>query len=95
VLCPCCVIALCSLCQSETERRGLLVAMFHLHLSTPFLFGYRGTEVWHIQHKTLTIDTLELTKYKRWLLVMVCLFTLILIKEFTTTYHNINLFDKI
>jgi hypothetical protein len=53
---------------------------------------HRGTKVWHIQHRTLTIDALELTNYKRWLPIMVCLLALILIKKITTTYHNISSF---
>ncbi len=38
---------------------------------------HRGIKVWHIQHRTLTIDALELTNYKRWLPIMVCLLALV------------------
>ncbi len=36
-----------------------------------------GTKVWCIQLQTLIIDTTQLTKYRRWLLVIVCLLMLI------------------
>jgi hypothetical protein len=47
-----------------------------------------------MQHKTLTIDASKLTKYRRWLPMMVCLFTLIPIKKIIATHHNINFFNK-
>jgi hypothetical protein len=55
---------------------------------------HRGTKVRHIQHKTLTIDALKLSNYKRWLPIIVCLLALISIKKITTTYHNISSFDR-
>jgi len=42
-----------------------------------------------IQHKTLIINTIVLTKCRRWLLVMVCLFTLIPIKKIVSSNHNV------
>jgi hypothetical protein len=53
-----------------------------------------GTKIWCIQHKTLTIDASKLIKYRRWLLVMVCLLTLIPIKKIITTHHNTIIFDQ-
>ncbi len=44
--------------------------------------------------ETLTFDASKLTKYKRWLLVMVCLLTLIPIKKIIATHHNIIFFGK-
>jgi hypothetical protein len=45
-----------------------------------------GTKIWCIQLCTLIIDTTKLTKYKRWLLVLVCLLTLAEINK-TTAAH--------
>ncbi len=50
--------------------------------------------IWRIWHSTLTIDVLELIKYRRWLPITVCLFTFIPIKKITSIYHNINFIDN-
>ncbi len=42
---------------------------------------YGGTQVWYIQHKTLMIDTIKLTKYRQWLIIIVCVFIPLLIKK--------------
>lgn len=42
---------------------------------------YGGTQVWCMQHRTLMIDTIELTKYRQWLLIIVCVFIPLLIKK--------------
>jgi hypothetical protein len=52
-----------------------------------------GTEVWCIQHRSLIIDAKNLTKHKKWLLVIICIFTLILIKNFFVTHHLIQFLD--
>jgi hypothetical protein len=48
----------------------------------------------------LIIDASELTKYRRWLPILVCLFILLKIQNVYTTYHVIKLlnhkeFDKV
>jgi hypothetical protein len=53
-----------------------------------------GTKVWCIQLKILIINTTQLMKYRRWLLVMVCLLTLIPITKVAATYHIIKLHDR-
>jgi hypothetical protein len=53
-----------------------------------------GTKVWYIQLKILIINTTQLMKYRKWLLVMVCLLTLIPIKKVATTYHIIKFHDR-
>ncbi len=50
--------------------------------------------MWCIELKILIIDTTQLTKYRGWLLVMVCLLTLIPIKKVATTYHVIKFHDR-
>jgi len=52
-----------------------------------------GTEVWCMQHRSLIIDAIELTKYKRWLPIIVCIITLILIKEIFAMHHSIQFLD--
>jgi hypothetical protein len=42
----------------------------------------------------LTIDASKLTKYRRWLPIMVCLLILIPIKKIIATYQNISFFDR-
>jgi hypothetical protein len=46
-----------------------------------------GTKVWCIQLEPLIIDIAYLIKYKRWLLVMVCLLMLIPVKKVPSTYQ--------
>jgi hypothetical protein len=41
-----------------------------------------GIEVWCIQPRSLIIDVTKLTKYKRWLPIILCIITLILITKF-------------
>ncbi len=53
-----------------------------------------GSEVQCIQQRTLTIDASKLTKYRRWLPIIVCLLTLIPIKKIIATYQNISFFDR-
>jgi len=53
-----------------------------------------GMEVWCMQHRSLIIDAIELPKYKRWLSIIVCIITLILIKEIFATHHSIQFLDK-
>ncbi len=50
--------------------------------------------MWCIQLQTLIIDTTQLTKYQKWLLVIVCLLTLIPILKIATTYHIIKFHDR-
>ncbi len=50
-------------------------------------------EVWCIQLQTLIIDTTQLTKYQRWLPIIVCLLMLISIEK-VATYHIIKFHDK-
>jgi hypothetical protein len=45
-------------------------------------------EVWCIQLRTLINDSTQLTKYQRWLSLIVCLLVLISIEK-VTTYHII------
>ncbi len=52
-----------------------------------------GMETWCIQLQTLIIDTTQLTKYRRQLLVIVCLLMLIAIEK-VATYHIIKFHDK-
>jgi hypothetical protein len=47
-----------------------------------------------IQHKKLIINTIVLTKCRKWLLVMVCLFTLIPIKKIVSVRHNVIFVDR-
>jgi hypothetical protein len=44
--------------------------------------------------ETLTFDASNLTKYKRWLLMMVCLLILIPINKIIAIHHNIIIFGK-
>jgi hypothetical protein len=53
-----------------------------------------GTEVWYMQHRSLIIDAIKLTKYRRWLSIILCIITLILIKEFFATHHSIQFLDR-
>jgi hypothetical protein len=53
-----------------------------------------GTNMWCIQHNTPIIDVTELTKYRKWLPVIVCIITLILIRKFFATHHSIQFLDK-
>jgi hypothetical protein len=53
-----------------------------------------GIEVWCIQDRSLIIDATNLTKYRRWLLVIICIITLISIKKFFATHHLIQFLDK-
>jgi hypothetical protein len=48
-----------------------------------------GTKVWRIQHRSLIIDAIKLTKYKRWLLVIICIITLIPMKKVFAMHHSI------
>jgi len=50
---------------------------------------YGGIKMWCVQHRTLVIDITMLTKYKRWLLTMVSLLTLISIKKMITNHYSI------
>jgi hypothetical protein len=56
--------------------------------------SHGGTKVWCIQLKILIINTAQLTKYKRWLPVMVCLLTLISIKKVVATYQIVKFHDR-
>jgi hypothetical protein len=53
-----------------------------------------GTKVWCIQHKSLIIDVVELTKYRRWLPIFVCIITLIPIKKVFATHHSIQFLNR-
>ncbi len=53
-----------------------------------------GTKVWCIQHRSLIIDATKLTKYKRWILVIICIITLIPIKNFFAMHHLIQFLDR-
>jgi hypothetical protein len=55
---------------------------------------HKGTQVWCIQHKTLVIDTIKLTKYKLWLPMIVCIVTLLLIEQVFVTHHKIILINR-
>jgi hypothetical protein len=48
-------------------------------------------KTWCIQHKSLIIDTSKLTKYKRWLPILVYLLILLRIENIYTTHHVIKL----
>jgi hypothetical protein len=50
-------------------------------------------EKWCIQNKLLIINAFELTKYRRWFPILVCLFILLRIENIYTTYHVIKLLD--
>jgi hypothetical protein len=50
-----------------------------------------GIQVWRIQHKTLIVDTTILTKYKQWMLVIMCIFTLLLIRKVFATHYKITI----
>jgi hypothetical protein len=52
-----------------------------------------GTKVWCIQHRSLIIDVIKLTKYRRWLPVIVCIIKLIPIRNFFATHHSIQFLD--
>lgn len=47
-----------------------------------------------IQHKTLIINTIVLTKCRRWLLLLICLFTLIPIKKTVSFHHDVIFVDR-
>jgi len=49
--------------------------------------------VWCIQHTSLIIHVIELTKYRRWLLVIICIITLIPIKNFFVKHSLIQFLD--
>jgi hypothetical protein len=51
-------------------------------------------KTWCIEHKLLIIDAFELTKYRRWLPILVCLLILLRIENVYTTYHVIKLLDR-
>jgi hypothetical protein len=51
-------------------------------------------EVWCIQHRSLIIDAIELTKCRRWLLVIVCIITFIPIKKLFAMHHLIQFLDR-
>jgi hypothetical protein len=53
-----------------------------------------GIEMWCIQHKSLIIDATELTKYGKWLPIIVCIITLIPIKNFFAMHHLIQFFVR-
>ncbi len=53
-----------------------------------------NTKRWCIQHKSLVIDSFELTKYRRWIPILICLFILLQIENVYTTHHVINLLDR-
>jgi hypothetical protein len=65
----------------KLDKWGIFVANFKTlldnvqELINKTLHG--GIEVWCIQLRTLIIDTTELTNNQRWLLVIMCLLTLI------------------
>jgi hypothetical protein len=48
-----------------------------------------NTRVQCIQHATLIINTIELTKFQRWLLVLACLLTLIPIEQHVVVMHHV------
>ncbi len=50
---------------------------------------YGGIKIWCVQHRTLAIDTLMLTKCKRLLLAMTSLLTLMPIKKMITNRPSI------
>jgi hypothetical protein len=50
-------------------------------------------KTWCIQHKSLIIDASQLTKCRRWLRILVCLFILLIIENVYTTYNVIKLLD--
>jgi hypothetical protein len=52
-----------------------------------------GTKVWCIQHKSLIIDATKLTKYRRWLPIILCIITLIQINKLFATHHLIQFFN--
>jgi hypothetical protein len=47
------------------------------------------TRVQCIQHATLIINTIELTKFQHWLLVLVCLLTLVPIERHVVAMHHV------
>jgi hypothetical protein len=51
-------------------------------------------KIWCTQLKILIIDIAQLTRYRRWLLIMVCLLMLIPIKKVVATYHIIKFHDR-
>jgi hypothetical protein len=53
-----------------------------------------GIKVWCIQLCTFIIDTAKLTKYKRWLPVLVCLLTLAKINKFVATHYELVFQDR-
>jgi hypothetical protein len=48
-----------------------------------------GTKVWGIQFCTLIIDIVELTKYRGWLPILVCLLTLAEINKIVATHYKV------
>ncbi len=50
--------------------------------------------MWCIQHRSLIIDATKLTKYRKWLLIIICIITLIPIKKVFATHHSIRFLDK-
>jgi hypothetical protein len=48
-----------------------------------------GNKFWCIQLCTLIIDTIELTKYRRWLPMLVCLLTLAKINKIVATHYKV------
>jgi hypothetical protein len=55
---------------------------------------HENTKTWCIQRKSLIINASELTKYRRWLPILVCLLILLKIENVHTTYHVIKLLDR-
>jgi hypothetical protein len=53
-----------------------------------------NTKTWCIQHKLLIIGACELTKYKHWIPILICLFILLQIENVYTTHHVIKLLDR-
>jgi hypothetical protein len=52
------------------------------------------TKVWSIQLCTLIIDTAKLTKYRRWLPLLVCLLTLAEIDKIVATHYIVVFHDR-
>jgi hypothetical protein len=48
-----------------------------------------NTKVQCIQHATLSINTIELTKFQHWLLVLACLLTLVPIEQHVVAMHHV------
>ncbi len=55
---------------------------------------HSGIEVWCIQHISLIIDVTELTKYRKWLPIIICIITLIPMKKVFVPHHSIQFLDR-